>query len=519
MLKKQKVVVNRILRDILTDKIEIELETRFRGKTVVKHLAGSEFNVRGLQRLTDFGFPFFDRAETESFYQSFIDSINSIPTIDVYCHVGWHKISNKPFFLHGKAVHQGNGKKSEYHGSLDLSRTCKIENFIDFFENNLSKMIGLQAICAISLSAAVVGRLRDKNHSFIFHIEGGSTTGKTTSLQFAGSLWGNPEIKKDGLVRTWNSTDNGLIKSLCGNCGIPICLDELVMTNASKTSLTYLLTGGNDKQRMTEGSSDEVFRTVFMSTGEIQFKTGNFGGISARLFEVRDYNFTKNKELADKINDFCSENYGILGFEFAKILSKYSSEFINQKLEKYTKKVEEVINSYLKKLGLKYHPILGRCAEKIAIVALAAMICKKDIGLKLNISKIVKFLIERTSLLDVCRNEAQEAAEKLLTYHSNHRSAFPHNSNDKVSSGIMGISIFRNNQLCEIVFHYENFVDISKKLGYSDTRSLIRQLKENSLIICEAGKNYNRRKIGDLPNAKAIVLNVDAVLGGFNHEV
>lgn len=341
MLKNQKVAVNRIFRDILTDKIEIEVETCFRGKTVVKRLPGSEFNVRGLQRLTDFGFPFFERGEAENFYQSVLESIDSIPTVNVYCRVGWHKISNELFFFHRKAIHQGKCKMSEYHGNLDLSQNCNIGDFIDFFDKNLTNMVGLQAICAISLSAAIVGRLRDKNHSFIFHIEGSSTTGKTTSLQLAGSLWGNPEIKKDGLVRTWNATDNGLVKSLCGNCGIPICLDELVMTNASKTSLTYLLTGGNDKQRMTEGSSDEVFRTVFMSTGEIQFKTGNFGGISARLFEVRDYNFTKNKKFADKLNAFYSKNFGCVGYEFVKALSTYSTDKIDRILSDFTRKVEK----------------------------------------------------------------------------------------------------------------------------------------------------------------------------------
>ena len=518
MLKNQKVAVNRILRDILTDKIEIELETRFRGKTVVKHLQASEFNVRGLQRLTDFGFPFFDRTETESFYQSVIESFDSIPTINVYCHVGWHKISDELFFLHRKAIHQGNCKKSEYHGSLDLSRTCKIENFIDFFENNLSKMIGLQAICAISLSAAVVGRLRDKNHSFIFHIEGGSTTGKTTSLQFAGSLWGNPEIKKDGLVRTWNSTDNGLIKSLCGNCGIPICLDELVMTNASKTSLTYLLTGGNDKQRMTEGSSDEVFRTVFMSTGEIQFKTGNFGGISARLFEVRDYNFTKSKKFADQLNEFYSKNFGIVGYEFVKALSTYSDDQINKKLITFTRKVEKIILNILNQKGLKTNPILGRCAETIAIVALAANIAKKRLGIAFNISGIVSFFIRRTSLLDVCQNEALEAANSFLTFYNNNRSKFPTKSNVDNAGSVFGISVFKKGELEELVILFDNFVKIAKKFGYQDTRTLLKQLKESNLSICEPGKNYCRRKVGNIARTKVVVFNVKAIMGGDDYE-
>lgn len=517
MLKKDFITIRRILRNIQTDEVQFELEATYRGKTVVKTISRGSLTVRGLSDLRGSGFPFLSNDAAAEFIENALKHEYSLPLLNVFTQVGWHEINNKRYYLHRNAIHNGKAQKVFYDGMMDLSAKGTFDDFKEFFNSVIADSIGLQTVCAVSLSAAIVGLLKSRNLSFILHIEGGSTTGKTTSLQLAGSLWGNPTISNNGIVRTWNATDNGLVNSSCGNCGLPICLDELIMTNADKTGLTYLLTGGSDKQRMSADSADEIFRTVFMSTGEISFKSSNYGGVAARLFEVKDYNFTRDKETADRIVEFFSSNYGVAGFEFVKKLSMYTSEWIENKLATYTEKVLKRVKAYLENKNLKYNPIIGRNAEKIAIVALAAQIGKKQLGLNFNVSKVVNFFIEETTLLDVCQNEAFEATEKFLSYYSKHQSKFPQKGISHPRGDVWGASIFRNSELCEIVVLYDEFIRISTNLGYHDIKSLINSMKAEKLIICEPDKNYNRRKVGNIKRAKVIVINVsafNAAIGG-----
>lgn len=221
-----------------------------------------------------------------------------------------------------------------------------------FFNRNIATpgMIGLEVVCAVSLSSAIVGLIKSKDLKYIFHIEGTSTTGKTTSLMLATSMWSTPEISPNGVSKTWNTTDNKLINSAGGNNGIMIGLDELSMINANCNQLTYLLTSENDKLRMTDNTATE-FRTIFISTGEIQFKSTNFGGIAVRLFEVKGYNFTEDKETADKIIAFIKENYGSIGFKFARKLTKKSEKDILFRLDTITKTVIDKIRYHANKRG------------------------------------------------------------------------------------------------------------------------------------------------------------------------
>ena len=375
----------------------------------------------------------------------------------------------------------------------------------------------MQTVCVVSLASAIVGRIKNKDLRFIFHIEGTSTSGKTTSLMLAGSLWGNPQIAPNSVVKNWNITGNKLVQSAGGNNGILIGLDELAMSNADNTQLTYLLTGGNDKQRMTnDNTANSSFNTVFMSTGEIQFKSSNFGGIAVRLFEVKNHNFTKNKIHAEDISNFITTHYGTVGFEFAKALTRISQHKMTEKLDEFSKKVQKRIKNHAKEQGKTISPLFSRMADKIAAVALAANIAKNKLGIDFDISSIVDFLICRTTLLEIGQEQSVEAADKFLEEYAKNKSNFP-DTNTK-SSNIWGKSIIKNGELSEIVVLYNQFVKIMGQIGFPDTASLIKAMKEKSFIKCEQDKNYSRRTVGNIKRAKVIVLDISTIKGGAENE-
>ena len=513
----EKITVISLARDVQTSEVMVTLQSEYRGKTVMKTVSRDTITVSGLRELSKYGFPTLTKTDIDEFLSYFTENESDFPMVNIYQKVGWHEIGGKDYFLHRKPLADGKAKNGIYKGKLDLSRKGSIDDVIIFFDNNLREAIGLQTACAVSLASAIVGRVKNKDLRFIFHIEGTSTSGKTTTLKLAGSLWGNPQIMPNGVVKNWNITGNKLVQSAGGNNGVLICLDELAMSNTDNTQLTYLLTGGNDKQRMTnDDSSDDSFNTAFMSTGEIQFRNSNYGGITVRLFEVKNYNYTKTKELADTINDFASEHYGAVGFEFAKVLSDISDDTLTEKLDEFAKRVEKRIEMHAQKQGKAISPLFSRMADKIAAVALAASIAKSKLGIDFDTSSIVDFLICQTTLLEMGQEQSVEAADKFLEEYAKNKTKFP-DDNTK-DANIWGKSVVRNGELSEIIVLYNQFVKMMNRIGFPDTASLVKALKEKSFIKCEQDKNYSRRNVGNIKRAKVIVFDVSAIKGGADDE-
>lgn len=365
-------------RDVQTNEVSVTLQTKYLGKTIVKTIPRGNITQMGLKEISKYGFPTIVSEDNAEFIAYFVDNESDFPVINTYNNVGWHIINGKEYFLHRKAITDGRVKKVEYNGNIDLSCKGKKKDFNIFFDECIKHSIGLQVVCAVSLASAVVGRLNDKDMKFIFHIEGSSSSGKTTSLMLAGSLWGNPKISPNGVIKNWNITGNKLVHSAGGNNGILIGLDELSMSNADKTQLTYLLTGGSDKQRMTDDeNSVPTFNTIFCTTGEIQFKNSNFGGISVRLFEVKNCNLTKDKEHAETINDFISNHYGVIGFDFVRALSAISKEVLYAKLKTLSLKVQKRIKYHTDKQNKAYSPLFGRNCRQNCRYRIIGKNCKK----------------------------------------------------------------------------------------------------------------------------------------------
>ena len=502
------ITVENILQDVLTDEIFFTLVSSYRNRPITQTIKRGELTVSGLKELANVGFPLMTRNEAEEFIYSVIENEDNFPLEEVCGKVGWHEIDGNRFFMHRRAFYNGKQADVSYTGCLDLSNQGNLADNILFFNERIKDFIGLQAICAISLSSAVVGMITEKDLRFIFHITGASTTGKTTSLMLAGSMWGNPAISPHGIVSNFHTTDNKLVQSMGGNKGILRGLDELSMLNADRTKLTYILTGGNDKQRMTDvDGADNAFRTVIVSTGEISFKTSNYGGIAVRLFEVKDYNFTEDKENADYITEGMFENYGNIGPAFAERLSAYSTEQIKNLLDKYTSKIIGRIQFFAEKKGKCFSPLYGRLAEKIAAVAVAAIIAKKKLGMLFDITKIAVFLICETTMLENGQEQAVEAVEKFMEFYAKNQTKFPKSIKADVVN-VWGKTVMNGEKISKIIILYDQFTTVMTSLGYPDINSLIKALKEKEFIKCEEGKNYSRRNISDIKKAKVIVIDV-----------
>lgn len=101
-----------------------------------------------------------------------------------------------------------------------------------------------------------------------FHLRGGSSTGKSTALKVASSVWGHPLR----FVRTWRLTTNGLEGLAVLHNDSILILDELSQVDPGAAGdAAYMLANGQGKARANrngQAKATQHWRELFLSAGE-----------------------------------------------------------------------------------------------------------------------------------------------------------------------------------------------------------------------------------------------------------
>lgn len=100
------------------------------------------------------------------------------------------------------------------------------------------------------------------------HFVGESSSGKTTAVQVAASLWGTPDF-----VTSWRTTDNALESIAASRNDNLLILDEMSQVGPEKTGeIAYMPGNGQGKSRATRSAEiqkGKSWRLVYLSTGEV----------------------------------------------------------------------------------------------------------------------------------------------------------------------------------------------------------------------------------------------------------
>jgi uncharacterized protein (DUF927 family) len=251
--------------------------------------------------------------------------------------LGWH---GKVFVTPNKSIGQGDevivlqNTHANQHG-MSVSGT------VEDWRKGVATLAEGNSRMVFALSVAFAGTLLDitGEDSGGFHLRGGSSSGKSTVLKLAASVFGNP---KD-YVCTWRATDNGLeARAALHNDGVLI-LDELGECPARIVGNTiYMLGNGQGKERMARaGHSREParWRLLFLSSGENSLvdilnqegKRVN-AGQEVRFAEIDStagadesmgvvenlHGQASSKELIDNLREAACTHYGAVGVQWLR---------------------------------------------------------------------------------------------------------------------------------------------------------------------------------------------------------
>lgn len=185
--------------------------------------------------------------------------------------LGWH---GDVYVTASSSIGQSN-EKVVFQNTNSVEPALSISSTVEQWRETIGRLSSgnSRLIFAISTAFAPVLANLAGEDSGGFHLRGASSSGKTTALKVAASVWGDP----DRYIRLWRSTANGL-EGLAAlhNDGL-LVLDELSQIDPKEAGeAAYLLANGQGKNRASKQGTikpSSRWSLIFLSSGEESLTT------------------------------------------------------------------------------------------------------------------------------------------------------------------------------------------------------------------------------------------------------
>ena len=183
--------------------------------------------------------------------------------------LGWHGgVYVTPSDVIGE---QGEGERVIYQSASPIAPALAVAGTVPSWRAHVAALASGNSRLMLAVCAALAGPLLELagESSGGLHLRGASSTGKTTALKVAASVWGPPER----YIRTWRATANGLegVALLHNDC--LLVLDEIGQVDGREAGeIAYMIANGQGKSRAARQGTPRPaaqWRTFLLSSGEI----------------------------------------------------------------------------------------------------------------------------------------------------------------------------------------------------------------------------------------------------------
>ncbi len=247
--------------------------------------------------------------------------------------LGWHG----PLYITPSQTFGATKERVVFQNSPSVEPAMTIAGSTKDWRDHVARLASGNSRLVFAIAVALAAPLADVmgEDSGGFHLRGRSSSGKSTALKVAASVWGSPRT----FVRLWRATANGL-EGLAAvhNDGVLI-LDELSQCDPKEAGeAAYLLANGQGKTRASRNGSARAahrWRILFLSAGEeslsaLMARAGHKAkaGQEIRLADIHAdaqagagiveelHDASDAAELVERISDGAHHCHGAVGVEW-----------------------------------------------------------------------------------------------------------------------------------------------------------------------------------------------------------
>jgi putative DNA primase/helicase len=182
---------------------------------------------------------------------------------------GWYRaIDGHVFVLPDQAI--GASIEVLRYQSANTSRAYSVMGTFDGWRTEVAALCAGNSRCVLAMSVGFASLLLEFSglESGGFNFKGSSSTGKTTALAAAASVFGGPDY-----INRWRATSNGVESLAALHNDTLLILDELAQVDPKEAGeIAYMLANGQGKQRSAktgDAKHRQSWRLLFLSAGEI----------------------------------------------------------------------------------------------------------------------------------------------------------------------------------------------------------------------------------------------------------
>ncbi|WP_250470227.1 MULTISPECIES: DUF927 domain-containing protein, partial [unclassified Caballeronia] len=266
---------------------------------------------------------------------------------------GWH---NGAFVFPDRTI--GESDERVIFQSEVVMRTYSQAGTLEDWKRDVAAYCSGNSRMLVAVSTAFAGMMLaySGQESGGLNIVGDSSTGKTTALRAACSVYGGPDY-----MQRWRATSNGLEGLAALHNDTLLVLDELAQVDPREAGeIAYMLANGTGKARAGRTGSARArqsWRLLFLSAGEIglaqhmqaggkKAKAGQEvrlveipadAGQSFGLFETL-HGQAGGAQLSALINEGCTRSYGVAAIEMLNAIAKETNviaQYLRQETAKF----------------------------------------------------------------------------------------------------------------------------------------------------------------------------------------
>ncbi len=180
--------------------------------------------------------------------------------------IGWH---GRAFVLPHETIGD-DAERIVFQSENQMENTFRIKRDAQDWTDRIGRLCAGNSRLVFAVSCAFAGPLLRPAgmESGGFHLRGDSSSGKTTALRLAASVYGGPSF-----MQRWRTTDNALEAIAAQHCDSLLILDELAQVEGKVAGeCAYMLANEQSKARATRNGTARSrlsWRLLFLSAGEL----------------------------------------------------------------------------------------------------------------------------------------------------------------------------------------------------------------------------------------------------------